>query len=153
MSLIMLLRLYFYFSAFYHIESRNIQKNQKSEWFAVCSNVISMRVHANWLCGRSGWWVVIHLQQIQIICKFKELPAAQVTCTHFSTSFGQDLRLFVFCIYFTFSKGYAVVILVRWLFHWKCNCCPLKGVHWVGGNWLYVLISIELNVKLSWLNW
>ena len=41
-------------------------------------------------------------QQIQIICKFKELPAAQVTWAHFS--FGQDLKLGVFLHVFHFQQ-------------------------------------------------
>ena len=54
---------------------------------------------------------VIHLQQIQIICKFKELAAARVTSTHFPRF--QAVR---FCMYFTFSKGYfrQTLLLLYW---------------------------------------
>ena len=97
--------------------------------------------------------LVIHLHQISVISKFKELSAS--CSTHFSISVGQELILFGFskiscssffaCISVS-AKGIDTLVM-GWVFHWRCNC-PLMGPL----SWLVICSKIHIYKGMT-MNW
>ena len=107
-----------------------------------CSNVISMQVHENRLCGRSSWWITCTRSQLFPSSRNCRRLARPISLSrsgkNWSCLVSPRFHALRFLLVFQFQQ--KVLIHLWWdgfsiegvIVHW--------WVHWVG--WLYVLRSI-----------